>query len=142
MKFLLDVNLLVALGHTGHVHHDRASAWLKSLRPADETLGTCAITELGFVRVSVQAGLQPDVAAARSALAKMKKSSPVKFEFHADALGIDRLPADVKRPADLTDAHLLELAKNDGASLATLDGRIPGALVVPGSEGDKPTLVR
>jgi predicted nucleic acid-binding protein len=142
MKFLLDVNLLVALGHTGHVHHGRASRWLKSLSPADETLGTCAITELGFVRVSVQAGLQPDVVSARSALAKMKRSCPVKFEFHADTLGVDRMPAYVKRPADLTDGHLLELAKQGGASLATLDGRIPGALVVPGNEGDKPAVVR
>lgn len=30
-----------------------------------------------------------------------------------------------------TDAHLLELAANHGAQLATLDARIPGAFLLP-----------
>lgn len=131
MKFLLDVNLLVALGHTGHVHHGRATAWLASMGTQTESLGTCAITELGFVRVSVQAGLQMDVASARSAFAKLKNSSPVKFEFFGDSLGVDRLPAYVKKPTDLTDGHLLELARSHSVTLATLDDRIPGGFVVP-----------
>ena len=131
MKYLLDVNLLVALGHTGHIHHGRASAWLRSLKPATEGLGTCAITELGFVRVSVPAGLQVDVGSARTAFAKMKKTSPVKFEFFVDSIGVDCLPAYVKKPADITDGHLLELAKNSHIVLATLDDRIPGAFVIP-----------
>ena len=133
MKYLLDVNLLIALGHTGHIHHERASAWLSSLNPGTERLGTCPITELGFVRVSVQAGLQVDVGTARTAFAKMKRTSPVEFDFFTDVIGVDRLPAYVKKPADVTDGHLLELAKSSGIKLATLDDRIPGAFVVPGN---------
>lgn len=131
MKYLLDVNLLVALGHTGHVHHGRATVWLGSIRTVAGALATCAITELGFVRVSVQAGLQPDVAAARTAFARMRRSSPVKFELVEDRLGADRLPVYVKRAAQLTDGHLLELAKGHGALLATLDNGIPGAFRIP-----------
>jgi toxin-antitoxin system PIN domain toxin len=128
---LLDVNLLVALGHTLHAHHARAERWLKGALPTAEVLGTCAITELGFVRVSVQSGLQPDVATAMLALAKLKASSPVKVELWPDALGADQLPKYVRRPSDLTDAHLLELARAHRAKLATLDSGIPGAAMVP-----------
>ncbi len=131
MRYLLDVNTLVALGHTLHAHHARAEKWLGSVRPTAEILATCAITELGFVRVSVQAGLQPDVSTATVALAKLKASSPVPTELWSDDLGADRLPKYVKKPGELTDGHLLELARTHGAQFATLDGKIPGALLIP-----------
>ncbi len=129
MRYLLDVNTLVALGHTLHVHHARAQQWLARLEPESE-LGTCAITELGFVRVSVQAGLLPDVSTARLGLQKLKASSPVKFSLWPDALGVDRLPRYVKKSTELTDGHLLELARVHHARLATLDLSIPGALLI------------
>lgn len=130
MKYLLDVNALVALGHTLHVRHARAERWLKDVTPAAEALGTCAITELGFVRVSVLAGLQPDVSTALQALARLKASSPVKMGLWADGLGAEKLPRYVKKPADLTDGHLLELARAHGAQLVTLDGSIPSAVLI------------
>jgi predicted nucleic acid-binding protein len=94
-------------------------------------LYTCAITELGFLRVTVQAGLQPDVAAARKALAALKSSSTIPFEIINDALGADRLPAFAKTHPKLTDGHLLELARSHQAHLATLDRGIPGAAILP-----------
>jgi toxin-antitoxin system PIN domain toxin len=130
VKYLLDVNILVALGHTLHVHHSRAERWLKTIAPKAETLATCAITELGFVRVSVQAGLQPDVATAAKALASLKASSPVGIELWSDAHGVDKLPRYVKKSTELTDGHLLELARANGGQFVTLDGGIPGALLV------------
>lgn len=130
MKYLLDVNALVALGHTLHMHHARAERWLKGVTPTAEALGTCAITELGFVRVSVQTGLQPDVAAAVQALAKLKASSPVNVELWPDGVGADKLPRYVKRPADLTDGHLVELGRGHGAHLVTLDSKIPDAVLI------------
>lgn len=131
MKYLLDVNTLIALGHTLHGHHARAEKWLKSVVPTAEIIATCAITELGFVRISVQSGLQPDVNAATVALARLKASSPVPTRLWPDDLGADRLPKYVKKPAELTDGHLLELARAHGAQLVTLDGKIPGALLIP-----------
>jgi toxin-antitoxin system PIN domain toxin len=130
VKYLLDVNTLVALGHTLHVHHARAERWLRGITPTADALGTCAITELGFVRVSVQAGLQPDVATAVQALAKLKASSPVKMELWPDAVGADKLPRYVKRPAELTDGHLVELGRAHGAQLVTLHGKIPDAVLI------------
>ena len=122
--------MLIALGHTLHVHHVRAERWLKSVTPKAEGLATCAITELGFVRVSVQTGLQPDVATATKALASLKASSPIRIELWSDALGVDKLPRYVKKPAQLTDGHLLELALENGAQFVTLDGDIPEALLI------------
>jgi toxin-antitoxin system PIN domain toxin len=130
VTLLLDINALIALGHTAHVHHARAIAWYRTLSDAD-VLCTCAITELGFVRVSVQAGLQPDVTAARKALVALKASGSIRFALLGDALGTDRLPAFAKTPLKLTDGHLLELARENRARLATFDKGIPGALILP-----------
>lgn len=131
MKHLIDVNALIALAHRSHVHHARALTWFQTIRSAGDRLCTCAITELGFVRVGVQTGLQPDIASACRALERLKKSSSVSFELLADDLGVDRLPGFAKTPAKLTDGHLLELARQHQAQLVTLDAGIPGAVLVP-----------
>ena len=131
MKYLLDINALIALAHTSHVHHARAIGWYQSVKGGATTLCTCAITELGFVRVAVHTSLQSDVAAARKALATLKASSPIAVEMLGDALGADKLPAFARTPNKLTDGHLLELARQQGAQLVSLDTGIPGAVLVP-----------
>ena len=130
MKYLLDINALIALGHAAHIHHVTMIEWYQSILGKETSLHTCSICELGFVRVSVQAGLQSDVASARTALAKLKASSKISFTLLSDDLGADRLPAYAKVPNKLTDGHLLELARHHGAKLVTLDTGIPGALLV------------
>jgi len=131
VKYLLDINTLIALGHTSHIHHIRMIQWYQSILGEETSLHTCSICELGFVRVSVQAGLQSDVASSRTALAKLKASSKILFTLLSDDLGADCLPAYAKVPNKLTDGHLLELARHHGAKLATLDTGIPGALLIP-----------
>jgi predicted nucleic acid-binding protein len=130
VNFLLDINTLIALGHSAHIHHSRATDWFLSVKTPSARLCTCAITELGFVRVAVQTGLQIDVHSARKALAALKTSSVIPFEILEDALGADKLPALARTPNKLTDGHLLELAKRHGAQFATLDRGIPGALLL------------
>lgn len=130
MRYLLDVNVLVALGHTGHVLHAKAAAWFRSVTGSASGLHTCAITELGFVRVSVITGLQPDVTTARASLGALKASSRIRFDIVADDLGASHLPAFVKNPKAVTDGHLIELAKKHSMRLVTLDQGIPGALCI------------
>lgn len=132
MRYLLDVNALVALAHTGHSLHGKSIEWYASALKAATGFHTCAITELGFVRVAVLTGLQPDIRSARAALDALKSSSKVRFELVADDLGVSHLPAFVRRPQQLTEGHLLELAKKHAMRLVTLDRRIPGATVVGG----------
>jgi predicted nucleic acid-binding protein len=56
MKYLLDVNALVALGFLQHEFHGRVARWVHGLTTRGiPELATCSITELGFIRVLVQA---------------------------------------------------------------------------------------
>jgi len=130
MRYLLDVNALIALAHTGHALHSKAIAWYGSISKSAVGLHTCAITELGFVRVSVMTGLQPDIEAAKQALDALKSSSKVRFELIADDIGAAQLPSFVKKAQAVTDGHLIELARKHSVRLATLDQGIPGALLI------------
>jgi len=130
VRYLLDINLLLALAHTGHALHSKAIGWYASVAKSAVGFHTCSITELGFVRISVVTGLQPDVDAAKQALDALKSSSKVRFELIADDVGVSQLPAFVKKPQSVTDGHLSELAKKNSLRLATLDRGIPNALFV------------
>jgi uncharacterized protein len=130
MKYLLDVNALVALGFIHHEFHGRVSAWIKAQRFPE--LATCSITELGFVRVLSQAPAYGfTVVQARTLLTRLKRAEILKFTFVPDANDISHLPAWVKSPRQTTDGHLMELARVSGAILATLDEKIPGSYGIP-----------
>lgn len=128
MKYLLDVNALLALAHQDHADHEKASIWYRETAGAASAFLTCPITELGFLRVSMQAGLSRNLDAAQDTLSGMKNSSRVPFDFVPDSVAVDKLPPYVRTPAQLTDGYLLQLAKASSAKLATLDTGIPGAL--------------
>lgn len=130
MTYLLDVNALVALGLLSHEFHERAARWLRSQR--FPTLATCAITELGFVRVLAQApayGLT--VLQARTLLLRLKQAYITGVMFIADDHDISQLPAWVKSAKQTTDGHLVKLAASHGAQLATLDSKVPGSYLIP-----------
>jgi hypothetical protein len=63
----------------------------------------------------------------------MKTTKGLRFVFLPDNQGVDDLPLWVKGPKQITDGHLLALARVHGAEMATLDERIPGALLIPGT---------
>ncbi|HEX8815925.1 MAG TPA: PIN domain-containing protein [Terriglobales bacterium] len=126
MTYLLDVNALVALGFMNHEFHDRVARWVRSQR--EHTLATCSITELGFARVLAQAPAYGfTVTQARALLLRMKEARAPRFVFIADQHDLSQLPAWVKTPRQITDGHLAKLASANGAVLATLDEKIPGA---------------
>jgi uncharacterized protein len=132
--YLLDVNALLALGYAKHIHHARVRAWLSWCKQLygenDVTLATCAITELGFIRVvSGKSRLAESLADARAALRCVKASQ--QFIFLRDGLDAERLPEWVTKSAQTTDGHLLMLSTAHHAWFATLDERIPGAELIP-----------
>jgi len=130
MRYLLDVNSLIALGVKHHEFNPRVSAWVRSQH--DLTLLTCSITELGFVRVIARAEVYGfNVPQAKELLIELKKISECHFQFASDRNDISSLPPWVNTPKQTTDGHLLELAKAHDAAFATLDLRIPGAHVIP-----------
>jgi hypothetical protein len=127
--YLADVNVLLALAWPQHAHHGRARAWWTGLMRED-VLATCAITELGFARISLQLPLfATDIAGAKQALAQLRAAKPGHV-FLSDELGADALPAWVKTAKQTTDGHLTALATRHHAKLATLDTGIPGAVIV------------
>lgn len=108
-----------------------AGSLLCFLLGSSAEIATCAITELGFVRVSVQAGYEEDVPAAVETLLGLKDHSPIPFRLIPDTLGANRLPSCVTGPKQITDGHLMELADESSMRLATLDKGIPGAFLIP-----------
>lgn len=129
MRYLLDVNALVALGFAQHEFHSRVAAWLKTEQFPD--LATCSITELGFVRVLAQAAAYGfTVEQARDLLLRLKAGGSPHFTFIPDDHDVSHLPAWAKSPKQTTDGHLVALARANQAVLTTLDARIPGAHLI------------
>ncbi|MGD0456658.1 MAG: PIN domain-containing protein [Terriglobia bacterium] len=133
MKYLLDVNALVALGFLEHEFHERVARWVRRLAAkGTPELATCSITELGFVRVLAQAPQYGfTVGQACNLLQRLKAARTVTFTFIPDGQDISHLPSWVKTAKQTTDGHLAQLAGANSAVLATLDRRIPQAFLIP-----------
>jgi uncharacterized protein len=118
---LLDVNALVALAWDSHVHHAAMRTWFAA--NSGSGWATCPITETGFVRVSANPKVLPSpigIDAARAVLSALRAADG--HRFLVDDVSI--ADADVPRMAgyrQVTDAHLLALARRQGARLVTFD---------------------
>jgi hypothetical protein len=118
---LLDVNALVALAWDSHVHHTRMRSWFAER--AVHGWATCPVTESGFVRVSSNPKVLPapiSVPQARQVLASLR--GVAGHHFVTD--NVSFADADIPRVAgyrQITDAHLLVLARRHGLALLTFD---------------------
>ncbi|MFN0130036.1 MAG: PIN domain-containing protein [Verrucomicrobiales bacterium] len=134
MKYLADVNVLVAWGWADHEDHRRVARWIATLKTRRGTqLLTSAIPELGFVRVSVQraAGRIEVEEAARTLASMLEVLGPHHGFLADDGDSTAGFPPWCTSAGRTTDAHLLCLAHTHGATLATLDEGIPGAFLIP-----------
>ncbi|MGN6372225.1 MAG: type II toxin-antitoxin system VapC family toxin [Solirubrobacteraceae bacterium] len=121
---LLDVNALVALAWDSHVHHARMRAWFRANGPAG--WATCPITESGFIRVSSNPKVLPSaigVYAAREVLSTLRTHPGHRFLTDDVSLSDSDVPA-IAGYRQVTDAHLLTLARRRGMRLVTFDARI------------------
>ncbi|CCK60605.1 type II toxin-antitoxin system VapC family toxin [Mycobacterium canetti] len=121
---LLDVNALVALAWDSHIHHARIREWFT----ANATLGwaTCPVTEAGFVRVSTNPKVLPSaigIADARRVLAALRAVGGHRFLADDVSLVDDDVPLIVGY-RQVTDAHLLTLARRRGVRLVTFDAGV------------------
>jgi predicted nucleic acid-binding protein len=116
MKYLLDVNALVAAIVQTHVHHAQADDWLQK-----KELVLCPISELGFLRISTHPrALNLAMAVVRQALESFKRINHVEF-VPAD---LEALKAHAQTSGQVTDSYLAELAAAKGLKLATFDAGI------------------
>lgn len=131
MRALLDVNVLIALLDTHHVHHRPATDWLE--KHFDRGWASCPITQNGCVRIFSQAGYPNRAPAQEVAVRLAEACSHSAHEFWADdisvmppgALDWTRLVA----ARHLTDAYLLALAVHRDGRFVSLDRNIPIAAV-------------
>ena len=120
MKYLLDGSALLAWEHTASSHHADFHAWARKAGRAN--LWTCAHTELGFLRVSMQV-FGYSLPQATDALSWLKKHAG---GFVAVAPS-PHLPAWASTAAKTSDAYLTQVAQENGMRLATFDSGIKDA---------------
>jgi len=121
---LLDVNALVALAWDSHVHHAPMRAWFAANSSAG--WATCPITESGFVRVSSNPVVLPSaigVDAARAVLSALRARPGHRFLTDDVSLSDRDVPA-IAGYRQVTDAHLLTLARRGGVRLLTFDAGV------------------
>jgi toxin-antitoxin system PIN domain toxin len=121
---LLDVNALVALAWDSHVHHAPMRAWFVANSSAG--WATCPLTESGFVRVSSNPKALPSaigVDAARGVLSALRARPGHRFLTDDVSLSDRDVPA-IAGYRQVTDAHLLTLARRRGLRLVTFDASI------------------
>ena len=136
-RFLLDVNVLIALIDPAHVQHDRAHEWFAS--SGRQAWATCPLTENGVLRIVGHARYpnSPGTPAAVAELMRGLRALP-GHEFWPDDLTIfdvQRIHSDrLLDSAQVTDSYLLALASAHGGKLATFDRRVVTSAVVNGSQ--------
>jgi len=132
VSHLLDVNFLVACGWQTHADHIRASRWLIRAK----SFATCAASEMGFLRVSLSPAFGAsfaDALAVLQAIVSMRGHRFVRDGTRARAL------LSVASSEEVTDTHLIKLARTYRLSLATFDAVLCGRPWAQGIAED-PTL--
>lgn len=121
---LLDVNALVALAWDSHIHHLSIRRWFAA--NASRGWSTCPITESGFVRVSTNPKVLPNpigIADARRVLESLRAAQGHSFLTDDVSIVDDDVPTVIGH-RQVTDAHLLTLARRNATHLVTFDAAI------------------
>lgn len=134
-RYLLDVNVLIALIDPAHVQHEQVHLWFG--RVGHKAFATCPITENGLLRIvghpkyPNSPGPPSTVASTLAAIRGLPG-----HEFWPDNISlIDCRLVDaalLSSHARVTDSYLLALARANKGQLATLDKKLATEVVVDG----------
>lgn len=120
-RYLLDVNVLIALLSEDHIHHKRVTDWFNT--PGLQW-AICAFTEAGFLRnATAPRPGQVTLVAASAALASLARMPG----YHYAPIDVDwqtlcePFLSRLYGTKQVTDAYLLGLAMHGGLILATMD---------------------
>lgn len=127
--WLLDVNVLVALAWPNHVGHPAALRWFTSNRKSE--WATTPVTESGFVRVSSNRRALPTSTTPAIAVEMLHRLTALSgHKFWADTvrwvLGEHCDPNRLTGHRQITDAHLVALAREYDGGLVTFDRGVVG----------------
>ena len=116
MKYLLDVNVLLAAIWVNHSRHAEAFGWL-----VGKSIVLCPLAELGFLRISASPKVfNAPMERARGLLRQFAQERKAE-RIDDDLAALDSTP----RPSDeVTDSYLADLAGRHGLKLATFDERL------------------
>ena len=123
MRALLDVNVLVALLDSSHLHHRAATDWLAS--HARSGWASCPLTQNGCLRILSLPSYpnpQPTASVAQRLGQAVGDASHAFWPDAFSLLDAGRLLWDrVLSSRQITDAYLLALAAENGGRLVTFD---------------------
>jgi uncharacterized protein len=128
MRYLLDINVLIALMDPDHTFHQLAHQWWNQ---DDRPWASCPITENGFIRImastSYSKNSQLSVADVTTLLSVFTANT--NHEFWSDHISlrdeIEFQHATILSSKHLTDIYLLAIAAKKNATLVTFDQNIP-----------------
>lgn len=121
-RYLLDVNVFVALTFTTHVHHRLVKEWFNSSPRLQ--WAACALTEAGFLRIATALRIgQLTMSEATTVLTQLAQHPgyhylPITADWHTLCSPFFRRLYGTKQ---VTDAYLLGLALHENLTLVTLD---------------------
>ena len=121
---LLDINVLLALAWPNHQHHAQGQAWFAE--NASQGWATCALTQLGFIRLSSNPAFTVNAVSPRHAAVLLSA-----WTQHAAHQFLPSPPAEgpsiyesVLGHQQVDDAWLVEVARQTNGCLVTLDKRV------------------
>lgn len=125
MKYLLDVNVLIALAEPEHVHHRAAMKWFNT--PGLDW-GLCAFSEAGFLRVATNPKAGAHTVEESTAVLANLTDHP-GYRYWPITASWTALAAPFRERIfghqQIADAYLLGLAVKEKGVLVTLDKAIP-----------------
>jgi toxin-antitoxin system PIN domain toxin len=136
-RFLIDINVIIALIDPAHVQHDRAHEWFAT--EGRHAWATCPITENGVLRIVGHARYpnSPGTPAAVAELLTGLCALPGHDFWPDDITLLNSERVDSRRlldSAQVADSYLLALASFHRGQLATFDQRLVTDAVGNGSQ--------
>ena len=134
-RYLLDVNVLIALVDPAHTQHDEVHAWFA--RAGRRSFATCPITENGLLRIlgHPKYANSPGPPSVVAGMLTTIRQLP-GHEFWPDSISLVdsefALASQLSSHARVTDGYLLALARANGGKLATLDHKLATETVPQG----------
>ena len=135
-RFLLDINVLIALIDPSHVQHERAHHWFEL--KGQKAWATCPLSENGVLRI-VGHPRYPNSPGSPAAVAELLvsfRALPGHAFWPDDVSLLERQNVNAARLLDsahVTDSYLLALARAHDGQLASFDQRLVTDAVIDGT---------
>lgn len=137
IRYLLDINVLIALIDPTHVQHDTAHKWFAA--KGQQAWATCPLTENGVLRIVGHPRYpnSPGSPAAIAGLLDSLRGLPGHAFWPDDVSLLDRQhvnPSHLLDSSQVTDSYLLALARAHAGQLASFDQRLVTDAVIDGRQ--------